>query len=217
MKTMNFFSQIYLINLERRSDRLARWKELNSQFVPSEKLFIFQAIEPKADKLGTWKYGVGALGCLESHLEVIKHAQNSGYENILILEDDSVLNQTFDLDLKQCLEELPIDWDMLYLFSQHHQQASTFSTHLNKCNSTLSTVAYALNFRMYNTAIHLLGKKNKQVDVVFAHLHFLNNSFAAKTDLCSHADLFDSDITTRVPYIKKNILSRIIEKIIGNS
>ncbi len=59
----------------------------------------------------------GQIGCLLSHLSIIKHALDKGYETIWILEDDVIFNR----DPKPILEEFisnmaleKIDWDILF-------------------------------------------------------------------------------------------------------
>jgi GR25 family glycosyltransferase involved in LPS biosynthesis len=59
-------------------------------------------------------------GCLESHLEIIQLAYNRGWDKILILEDDLQPTQYISsahLSGKswKILENVPDDWDMLYL------------------------------------------------------------------------------------------------------
>lgn len=98
--------KIYVINLEHRKDRKVEiLKELKK--VDASNVEIFSAIRPKEDLIKHWNpsfldplpdwyhgnattYRIGALGCLLSHLTIMKKALNENYENILILEDDTM-------------------------------------------------------------------------------------------------------------------------------
>lgn len=71
--------KIFYINLDRRVDRN---KEFLDQYevkkFPIDKLERFPAIERK----------IGAIGCSESHLSVLKIAKQRGYKTIIVFEDD---------------------------------------------------------------------------------------------------------------------------------
>jgi hypothetical protein len=54
-------------------------------------------------------------GCLESHLEVIQLAYNRGWEKVLIFEDDLLPTQYLLQNSWKLLQNIPDDWDMLYL------------------------------------------------------------------------------------------------------
>lgn len=208
----DFFSQIYLINLKRRADRLENWFNKNDKHFTNKNINVFHAIEPREEEIGNWLFSPGALGCLESHLTIIKEAKKNNYKNILIFEDDCILNSNFNEHLSNVITCLPANWDMLYLCAQHFSPPSEFNEYLVKCNSTLLTVAYAINNRMYNTYIELLEKRIKQVDVVFAHLHYLIDAYATKEELCEHIGLYDSDVTSRKLIAKQNIFKKLISR-----
>jgi glycosyl transferase family 25 len=75
----NPFGGVYVINLDRRPDRLRDvTDELNKIELPFTR---FSAIERKP----------GILGCGLSHLAVLKEARQLGLKNVLILEDDFML------------------------------------------------------------------------------------------------------------------------------
>jgi glycosyl transferase family 25 len=73
---MENIHKIVYINLDRRTDRRAEVEaELAKMGLKSTR---FSAIENKK----------GIIGCIQSHLEVIKLAKSQAWPNILILEDD---------------------------------------------------------------------------------------------------------------------------------
>ena len=74
-----FVDKFVYINLDHRQDRrdgMAKFFEEGQ--IPLEKVVRFPAI----------KRSHGALGCLESHTEVLRLAKKQGWKNIMILEDD---------------------------------------------------------------------------------------------------------------------------------
>lgn len=79
MSPVNPIGGVYVINLDRRADRLKEiTEELERIDLPFKR---FQAIERNP----------GILGCGLSHLAVLKEARSLGLENVLILEDDFTL------------------------------------------------------------------------------------------------------------------------------
>lgn len=59
----------------------------------------------------------GRIGCLLSHFMLWKVLQHSNYEEILILEDDVVLCENFQEKLEVIKNQLPENWD--YVFVGH--------------------------------------------------------------------------------------------------
>jgi len=56
----------------------------------------------------------GRIGCFLSHFILWNHILYSGYDEVLIVEDDFYINSSFDTILKY-KEELPIDWDLFFV------------------------------------------------------------------------------------------------------
>jgi hypothetical protein len=85
---LDFFDNIYIINLPHRTDRK---KEIEEQFsniglsIDGDRIRFFSAIRP--DTPGGFTT-VGARGCFMSHLGILTEARDRGSKNILILEDD---------------------------------------------------------------------------------------------------------------------------------
>jgi GR25 family glycosyltransferase involved in LPS biosynthesis len=108
----DFVDKFIYINLDHRQDR----RDIMSKFfeegqIPLEKVVRFPAI----------KRSHGALGCLESHTEVLKLAKKEGWKNILILEDDMEWIQ-FKEGYSRLVEftKLP-DWNVILLVGWYYE------------------------------------------------------------------------------------------------
>jgi len=104
MKVNDFFDEVIVINLDRRTDRMEK-------LVPQlEKLDIqykrFSAVDAK--KLDIDPVVAG----LRSHLQVMK--QIAG-QRVLILEDDALFVEDFNEKFEKVMQTLPEDWDIFYL------------------------------------------------------------------------------------------------------
>jgi glycosyl transferase family 25 len=56
-------------------------------------------------------FSKGALGCLLSHIEIIKIAKKNNYQKILILEDDFLMINNFKDELNNLFSNIDDNWD----------------------------------------------------------------------------------------------------------
>jgi glycosyl transferase family 25 len=115
LRLADYFERTYVINLPERTDRrLAMERELRQFGMAFEtgRVEIFRAIRP-SDALSF--PSVAILGCLLSHLEVLRQARNLGLSRVLVMEDDLVLSgqlRSQEDRLVQVLQESC--WDMVH-------------------------------------------------------------------------------------------------------
>lgn len=90
--------RIYVINMDDREDRLdAIMVELARARAPLDRVTRFSALVPKSRLRFHFRArSRGTIGCLMSHLGVLRNAIASGYRHVLVFEDDFVF--TSDLD-----------------------------------------------------------------------------------------------------------------------
>lgn len=195
------FDKVYLINLERRTDRLNKWLTNNKDIIDGLDNFeIIKAIDGIQCNNTEWKFAPGALGCLESHLKIIIDAKMNNYEKIVIFEDDFIFDENFLHLFNDGLLELPENWHMLYLFSTDYIEPVEYSKCLARCTSTLSGVAYCLNSTIFDVFIGLLKLRSREVDVIYGHSHFIINAFKFKTNICHHFDGFSDILLEQTNY-----------------
>ncbi len=101
-------------------------------------------------------WSAGAVGCYVSHLKCLMMAKSSGWENVLILEDDLDLRY-ISRRIQSFLDMLPEDWGMVN-FGGNHLEAypEQIDGILHKCISTRTTHAYLVNSNIYDLLIHKL-------------------------------------------------------------
>lgn len=119
----NFIDNIYVINMDKDIERLNNIKkECNKNNIKFER---FPGID--ANKLSIKeknKYVTnfcqkfctnGMIGCGMSHIKIYEDVIKKNYNNVLILEDDVYFIKNFKKKLNTILEELPKDYDILYI------------------------------------------------------------------------------------------------------
>ncbi len=201
MNITNFVDKIYCINLKNRKnkkkfiEKQARILDLDIEF--------FNAIKNK-------KYP--AVGCLKSHLNIIKLAKQNNYEKILIIEDDCKF-----ISKPQINEEtLPEDWEMLYLGGNMQKilDKDTVKNIKSKrwikmtCHTTHS---YILHSRAYDEIITNLEKYKEPVDVYYKDIfHEKGTSYMIYPQMTSQKAGW-SDIENQNKDYQLNILEDIIE------
>lgn len=135
----NYFDKIIVITLERASGRQAKLRErlegLNFDFfygvdkhqlswekVHSQGLYD----DRKARQLNRWGKGMilGHIACSLSHRNLYQHILDQGYRRVLVFEDDAVPLFDGKCELKQCLAELPEDWELIY-FGYNKNETAT--------------------------------------------------------------------------------------------
>lgn len=210
------FDQIYLINLERRKDRLDSWLRENHSVIDGLNNFkIIKAIDGKTlPENKHWASNMGALGCLETHLTILKEVLEKGYQKVLIFEDDFKFDNKFEEIFVKGWNSLPPDWDMLYFYTGDHKPPLPYNEHLLKLSASLSTVAYAITAPTIPAVIYLMERRIYPVDVVYGHLHFLINAFKFKKNICHHYDGFSDTLNDFSNYHHKaGIKDRLIAKL----
>jgi len=173
-----YFDKIFCINLDSRSDR---WEEAQKEFI-KHSLNVERVSAIQGSKMNL-EFPVeikeGAVGCSLSHLFVLKMAKQLGLENYLILEDDIQFDPNFLDKFEHIKNEIPSDWDMLYLGGQHYHgmNLKQISEHVFKCEYTLTTHSFAIKNTVYDLFIDKLIDVTKPCDVHFASEHKNINAY----------------------------------------
>jgi len=188
----HYFDNIYLINLDSRTDRLKtahnNLSNLNIEYervaaaqIPFEKInpalySDFEQHDPN--------YVAGSYGCKVSHLKVIADALQKQYKNILILEDDISINPDYKNILDSAIQQLEtynLQWDMLYL-GGHYRWGGFYTDgsrwfqeyvgeHVLKIKGAMTTLAYALSDRIYDFILKNAVKENCEIDIFYYKMH----------------------------------------------
>ncbi len=113
----------------------------------------------------------GQLGCLLSHLEILKDAKKNNYESILILEDDIIVSKYYDNNTLLKISEYFKKHDFIYVGAGQHNWDNII---INKdsyiANNTTGTFAYIVQKNMYDRLIKELYKLKKPIDQYYIDL-----------------------------------------------
>lgn len=116
----NYFEKVYVINMDSDKDRLESvTKELNKINTTFTKVPGIIADKSLRKQDGTFfgKYFApsSAIGISEAHRKIWKLIIEKKYKNALIFEDDVKFTDNISDIIPKAIDELPKDWDILYL------------------------------------------------------------------------------------------------------
>jgi GR25 family glycosyltransferase involved in LPS biosynthesis len=142
------FDRIYVINLDKRIDRYKSFQN-EAQKIGLENVVRFPAINAK--ELGFTKRDLdnpGLIGCFMSHYFILQEAVINNYERVLIFEDDATFVEGFNERLTYSLQELPADWELVYLGYTERYGLHTYKSRIAESitipNDPWGTQAYML-------------------------------------------------------------------------
>ena len=192
--------KIFIINLEHRGDRK---KKIISELqrVGLTNYEIFKAIKPTEEMINEWnpnflnpipewfkrtggdekKYKIGALGCMLSHLEIIKICIERKYENVLILEDDTEFQIGNGIRFDQVISIMKnqfenLNFGLFYLAGNHRgAQLQKKSENVNRVKGTLTTGSYIINKSVMKFIVKNMVNYHREIDVFYSTI--IQNQF----------------------------------------
>jgi glycosyl transferase family 25 len=145
---MEFIEKVVYINLDRRSDRRRDMEEeLTRLGVPPEKQIRLPAVEQTP----------GWIGCCKSHRNVLQLAKDSGWANVLVLEDDfmSIVSPNELNNEVQTFLESGIPYDVVFL-SYNLQQEEPWNQQMGRTRNCQTASGYLVHSRFFDTLLNNL-------------------------------------------------------------
>lgn len=148
---MKIADHIYLINLDRRTDRLEKCKERFEEIgLEFERVSAIDGITldielPPQTPEKRWNKSAYALAL--TTIQILEDAQKKGYENILIFEDDVEFNSLFTLWIEEYMNDLNRKFDFAFLgyTLTGLTTSSPLSPRWDRLYSVVSCHAYIIN------------------------------------------------------------------------
>lgn len=193
-------SQIYCINLDKRVDR---WEETLFELDKldlREKTIRFSAIDgyliENKSRLLNGEYGLNL-----THIKLLKEAIKNNYDNVLIFEDDIEFMGNYEF-IHSFLNQVPSDWDIIYLGGNHIQSPIKVSHNIGLVVKTYTTHALIINSRVFKFLIDKLEEHSAQLDVIYTSLDLKAYTFIPSlvTQRISFSDI-QGGVVDYTPYI----------------
>lgn len=149
----SYFDRIFVLTLKRRTDRIAKMKQLLHELEIHAEFFF--GYDKPTDHNGNPS---GNKGCSESHRALLEIIAYKRWKRVLILEDDCEIaftspEMTTLVDPQEQFSkvkaEIPEHWDMLFLGGQYADNPQRrVSPHVIKFNKMLTTSSYGITWQM---------------------------------------------------------------------
>lgn len=191
-----FFDKVFLINLDRRPDRLAEcdtW--LRSQGIFYERISAYDGQTLPGDD----PRRRAELGCKLSHEKAIKYILQRGYSKTLILEDDFDPIPDLLEKFSEASKWVPSDWNQLYLGGNHQNLLIPVNKFVAKTKATATTHAYALNLNICEGLLEGF-QLVEPVDTIYRIAQQKMNAYALTPNLINQKAGYSDIIQTEVNY-----------------
>jgi GR25 family glycosyltransferase involved in LPS biosynthesis len=150
---MDRLDKVFYINLEDRKDRNDEiMNELNSNFK-------FQ----NAERFNAIKHERGALGCLFSHIELLRLMELNGWNTMMIVEDDLELltdRDSVDMYIHSFLDENTFD---ILCLGNNCQNFTVINEKFCRCIDTQTTSCYVIKRHMIIPILQLFIPPNEDI------------------------------------------------------
>lgn len=155
MNPFDFFSEIYCINLDHRSDR---WLQCQEEF---EKLGILDRV----NRFSAIKNDDGRVGIIQSNLAIVNIAKQKKLENVLVFEDDVKfihnVNDTLDY-LNKAIKQIKLSWQLFYLGANTHTKLTKITPNLIYLKNAFAVHSMAYHKTIYDKFINY-AERIKQI------------------------------------------------------
>jgi len=199
----------YVINLPRRTDRLANFKDsYYKSDISKNNLIIVEAIDgknfeqiqgfaPESTRriLKTGKRKThqeltsGMIGCYLSHYKTYEKFLESGKEQAFIFEDDSKIAPVFFVD---SLKNPPQDWDIIMVGVQSCMECPDFDENFKRLHEFYGAGGYLINRKgAYKMIKYKENPVAHQIDLLMGKLCKQNklNLYSLRTNLVDTAHM----------------------------
>jgi GR25 family glycosyltransferase involved in LPS biosynthesis len=202
MELFDEFDKTFLINLERRKDRLDSFDEQVKSLNLGE-YERFDAVDGKKIDLSQYKTSLnsGQLGLILTVIDIIKICKEKNYKNVLILEDDCIFTEK-NINYKNILSYFPSDWDMIYFGGNHNnhmgwEQPKEVNEKIIKLSNTFSTHFVVIKNTLFDHLLTILPKYKEPLDVTYVRLQKIFNVYCLKDGITTQKIDY-SDIENRI-------------------
>ena len=203
MDVNSYYDKIFIINLESRKDRwknilanlekfnITNYERFNACFITNlenENKEYYKNFRSNGVMKHGPKYTNGALGCKQSHLEIMKISKNRNYNKILILEDDIFIREKFNEKIKEIHQELSnIQHDIVMFTGNHQKNPKKITKNLYKITETYCTMGYSIHSNLFDYILSTANSSGLEIDVYYCkNIYSRGNSYCVIPHLIGH-------------------------------
>lgn len=185
----DFVDNVFLLNLEERSDRLdASEKELNRFDIPYTRWSAIKDFDGKA-------------GLKLSIVQLFQYCLKNEYKRICVLEDDfSVLRTNFNELMDKCIEQLPEDFHLFYMGGNVWKQPTRKSANILQTPAIYSTHAIIYTKESMEYILKQLDSPLPYDTILVNSIQKLNKTYCSFPLLISQKNGYSDILKKEVKY-----------------
>jgi GR25 family glycosyltransferase involved in LPS biosynthesis len=167
----NLTSEIYVLNLKKRDDRLAHIERQLAK-INCKGYNVIEAIDGYSVENPT-NLKNGMYGLILTYFKIYEQTKNINSESIIIIEDDCVFSNNFCTVFQGFIQEVPDDWKILYFGGNHNkhmgaEEPQKVSENVIKVHNTYTAHCIVIKKDLFFDFIDELKKLNIENDILFA-------------------------------------------------
>ena len=205
MNPLNELSQnIFCINLKRRPDR---WQNAQTEFARIGLTGVerFEAYDGATlDKNVLSQYpGLkpGEVGAIISHRFVLEYAIELKCPNYTVFEDDIAFHHDFPAIFTKFIQQVPPDWQMLYLGANHCNGWMQISPNVLQMKGSRTIHGVIVRNTAYAPLLQAFNRfKTLPADDIFLIMHQFKTSFCVYPHIGYQSDNFSDIRNEKVDY-----------------
>ena len=151
----------------------------------------------------------GGAGLILSTLELWKQVNSP----TLVIEDDIVFEKGFDNKLKDILNELPEDWDILYLGYYHDPRIIQVSPNIWSAERVYGMYGYIINNKYINKILAGIYPFTFQIDTEINNFNKNSKTYIVYPPIIHHPNLFNTHIQIFDHPLNTNYVPEIVKQL----
>lgn len=198
-----YFDKTYLINLDKRTDRLElAQEECKKHDIEFER---FPAVDGSQIEMNIQNpspfWNKGALGILYTTLQIIEKAKEEKLNSVLILEDDVEFEENTNKIVSENMDNIPSGWDTIFFGANHQKPTTPISNRIHKLGSAYALHCYAIHHSVFDELINLLQNPSMPLDQYIAkYIHSKGNSYCFRPPVAYQKPGFSDIVNKNVDY-----------------
>lgn len=193
------FDQVYLINLDRRPDRLHKSNlQLVEHGISYQRVSAFDGSKLDLEKDALFR---GQFGCKYSHLNCLYDIRQNQYKSALILEDDCVFEDGFATRFTSFYQAVPADYSMMYLGGNVQLETYPVNDQCLECRGIATTHAYAVSLKFCEILdLNKMVNHPDPIDTIYRMLHMFTKCYIPTEPLINQSAGFSDIIMADTDY-----------------
>lgn len=194
MKINDLSKNIYVLNLKKRLDRK---KHIESQLskINCGDYSLIESVDGDS-LINPTRLKNGMYGLIKTYLKIYEDLSKKNYEDVLIVEDDCIFCEDFNLLLEKYISNVPDDWDFLYFGANHNYHMGNVTQKINeeviKLNNSYSAHCVLFKKKVFDDLILNIMNFSIENDVMMANLQKKYNAYSSSVTLTTQLANFSN-------------------------